>query len=126
MGKLFKTYLTGGTIYTCSSCKSHLAVHGELIAKSFRGRTGRAYLFGGVCNISYGPKEDRLLSTGLHTVCDIYCICCHQNVGWHYYKAYEEDQKYKEGKFILEKALLKKEVHSDEPEAEDDDDDEGL
>ena len=107
-------------------------------------------------NITLGPKEERLLMTGLHTVADIYCTCCSTVLGWKYvsccislllwlyysslilgikvhllacYKgsgivqaqegdlqlpmslqerAFEESQKYKEGKYILEKAKLMK------------------
>ena len=44
--------------------------------QSFQGRHGRAFLFNNVVNITLGPKEDRLLMTGLHTVADIYCIHC--------------------------------------------------
>ncbi|KAL7749946.1 hypothetical protein RI367_004822 [Sorochytrium milnesiophthora] len=46
------------------------------------------------------------MTTGLHTVTDIRCIHCERVVGWKYIKAYEERERYKEGKFILEKALL--------------------
>jgi hypothetical protein len=56
-----------------------------------------------------GPKEDRLLITGLHTVADIYCSCCQQVLGWKYEQAFEESQKYKEGKYIIEKAKMVKE-----------------
>lgn len=111
MGKLFKVYLDGGTIYTCSSCQSHLALHDELISTNFRGRTGRAYLFATVSNVNHSAKEDRMLSTGLHTVCDVFCIACHTNVGWYYEEAFEESQKYKEGKYVLEKALLEKDTN---------------
>lgn len=74
-----------------------------------QGRHGRAYLFANVVNVSVGPKEDRLLITGLHTVADIYCAECQEVLGWKYEKAYEERQKYKEGKYILEKAKVMKE-----------------
>ena len=60
-------------------------------------------------NVLVGPKEDRLLITGLHTVADIYCSECQEVLGWKYEKAYEEQQKYKEGKYILEKAKVMKE-----------------
>jgi hypothetical protein len=50
-----------------------------------------------------------MLITGLHTVCDIYCITCNCVLGWKYEFAFEESQKYKEGKFILEKAKVQKE-----------------
>ena len=35
-------------------------------------------------NIVKGPLEDRMLMTGLHTVCDIYCNNCQAVVGWKY------------------------------------------
>eukprot|EP00271_Cylindrocystis_brebissonii_P009788 TRINITY_DN2506_c0_g2_i1.p2 TRINITY_DN2506_c0_g2~~TRINITY_DN2506_c0_g2_i1.p2 ORF type:complete len:112 (+),score=22.92 TRINITY_DN2506_c0_g2_i1:280-615(+) len=109
MGRPFKQYLAGNKIYSCSNCRSHAADHDEIISKAFQGRHGRAYLFANVVNISVGPKEDRLLITGLHTVADIYCSECQEVLGWKYEKAYEESQKYKEGKYILEKAKVMKE-----------------
>lgn len=66
-------------------------------------------MFNNVVNFTLGPKEDRLLITGLHTVADIYCSCCNTVLGWKYEMAYEETQKYKEGKFIIEKARVIKE-----------------
>ena len=40
---------------------------------------------------------------------DIYCNACDTRLGWKYVEAFEESQKYKEGKFILEKAMIMKE-----------------
>ena len=57
-------------------------------------------------NIAVGPKEDRQLMTGLHTFADIYS---REVLGWKYERAYEESQRYKEGKFIFEKANIVKE-----------------
>lgn len=68
--------------------------------------TGRAYLFDNCVNVVLGPPEDRPLITGLHSVCDIFCKRCNTLVGWTYQKAYEPSQKYKEGKFIIEKINL--------------------
>ena len=53
-----------------------------------------------------GPRSDKEMRTGMHEVSDIYCKVCSIVIGWHYWKAHEEDQKYKEGKFIIEKAYL--------------------
>ena len=64
------------------------------------------------------------MTTGLHTVRDICCSRCKSTLGWKYVRplasnagvpsqstpqdrAYETPQKYKEGKYILEKALLR-------------------
>uniref|UniRef100_A0A0D6QTH0 Protein yippee-like n=1 Tax=Araucaria cunninghamii TaxID=56994 RepID=A0A0D6QTH0_ARACU len=99
----------GPRIYSCCNCRCHIAEHDDIISKSFQGRNGRAYLFGCVVNVSTGPKEDRQLMTGLHTVADISCFQCREVLGWKYERAYEESQKYKEGKFILEKAKIMKE-----------------
>ncbi len=55
-----------------------------------------------------GPQENRLLLTGLHVVADIYCNACDTRLGWKYVEAFEETQKYKEGKYILEKAMTLK------------------
>ena len=58
--------------------------------------------------MTLGPREDRVLITGLHTVCDIHCTTCGNVLGWKYEMAFEESQKYKEGKFIIEKAKVLK------------------
>lgn len=60
-------------------------------------------------NVVQGPKEDRQLITGLHTVADVHCSDCGEVLGWKYEKAYEELQKYKEGKFVLAKLKIVKE-----------------
>ncbi|KAL8134653.1 hypothetical protein AgCh_009616 [Apium graveolens] len=72
----------------------------------FQGRNGRAFLFSHAMNITVGRKEDRNLMTGLHTVADISCADCCEVLGWKYERAYEPSQKYKEGKFILEKSKI--------------------
>jgi len=99
-------YLDGPRIYTCGECRTHLTSHDEIISKSFHGRHGRAYLFDNCVNVTTGPAEDRRLITGLHSVCDIFCKRCNTLIGWTYSKAYEQSQKYKEGKFIIEKIHL--------------------
>lgn len=32
----------------------------------------------------FGPREERVLITGLHVVCDMYCIDCQTLIGWKY------------------------------------------
>lgn len=99
-------YLEGPHVYSCANCRIHLTSHDDIISKSFHGRRGRAYLFHTCVNITNGPSEQRRLITGLHTVCDIFCQRCETLLGWTYRKAYESNQKYKEGRFIVEKINL--------------------
>nr|XP_029117590.1 protein yippee-like isoform X5 [Elaeis guineensis] len=71
--------------------------------QSFHCRHGKAYLFSKIVNVTVGLKEERMMMTGLHTVSDIFCVGCGSIVGWKYEAAHEKSQKYKEGKFILER-----------------------
>lgn len=57
-------------------------------------------------NIVAAEAMERNMLTGKHVVRDIICRQCNETVGWKYDKAHEAQQKYKEGKFILEEALL--------------------
>lgn len=57
-------------------------------------------------NILEGEPSERSMTTGRHVVRDIACKQCSSTVGWKYDKAYENSEKYKEGKFILEAELL--------------------
>lgn len=114
---IFTQFLSGNAIYTCCQCGTHAADHEELVSKAFQGRHGRAYLFSNVVNVTQGPIEERMLITGMHTVCDIQCSMCGNVLGWKYETAYEESQKYKEGKYILEKAKVI--LHRDEGDSTD-------
>ena len=49
------------------------------------------------------------LTLATQVVADIYCNACDTRLGWKYVEAFEESQKYKEGRFILEKAMIIKE-----------------
>jgi hypothetical protein len=115
MGILFKRSLEGSgePFFGCACCGTHLALYKHLRSTNFRGRTGTGFLFDKVVNITTGPSEDSVMTTGMHTIRIIYCIDCHENLGWRYEVAFEEDQKYKEGKFILEEALINKQADVD-------------
>jgi hypothetical protein len=95
-------------IFACAKCRCHLSRSSDLMSKDFRGRSGRAYLFTSVINFIAGVPEDRVLMTGKHTLTDISCMNCSEVIGWHYLHAYNESQRYKVGKFILERALVVK------------------
>ncbi|CAJ0767606.1 14069_t:CDS:10, partial [Entrophospora sp. SA101] len=100
------------SVYQCSSKEEAIEIenanpYGNAAGKmAFQGQHGRAYLFDSVVNVEEGPSEDRQMTTGLHTVKDIFCSRCKVVLGWKYERAYEQTQRYKEGKYILEKQLL--------------------
>ncbi|KAJ4703521.1 Protein yippee-like, partial [Melia azedarach] len=109
-GGFFLVELKGRSFYKCRFCNSHLALADNVLSWSFNCRRGRAYLFSEVVNIMLGPPEERLMLSGLHTVEDIFCCCCGQILGWKYVAAHEKNQKYKEGKFVLERWRITEEV----------------
>jgi hypothetical protein len=77
------------------------------VQQSFHGQHGRAFLMEEVVNIRIGDCHERMMTTGKHCICDIFCTECQILIGWKYIKAYESNQRYKEGKFILEAELLR-------------------
>ncbi|EOA14167.1 hypothetical protein CARUB_v10027317mg, partial [Capsella rubella] len=109
MGRIFTVELEGRS-YRCRFCRTHLALPDDLVSRSFHCRRGKAYLFNRSVNISMGPLEERMMLSGMHTVADIFCCCCGQNVGWKYESAHEKAQKYKEGKFVLERGRIVDEI----------------
>lgn len=107
MGRTVLARLKGPVVVECKKCRAHLSLSSELMSKLFQGATGRAYLYNNAYNILLGDEEVRMMMTGLHTVSDAYCMGCKTVVGWKYIKAYVEDQRYKEEKFILEAHFIR-------------------
>ncbi|CAO3699659.1 unnamed protein product [Rhizopus stolonifer] len=107
MGLAYRKYLDGNpSIFVCYKCKTHLSTSDKIFSKQFHGQHGQAFLFEAVVNIEYGKIEDRQMSTGLHRVKDVFCGHCSVLLGWAYIEAFNVVNKYKEGKFVLEKNLL--------------------
>lgn len=81
----------------------------------FTGRYGRAYLLSHLetPRITLSKPIPRPLVTGMHTVADISCALCTTVLGWKYVDAEEEDQRYKIGKYILERERVVKVNHWD-------------
>ena len=124
--------MKGSVVYSCACCRTPVATHDQLVSKSFHGRHGRAFLFASATNVTLGAKEERVLLTGLHSVADSFCAECTSRIGWKYLEAFESryvrahslscllrshpsyraskrcarSQKYKEGKFIVEKSRV--------------------
>ncbi|CCK69874.1 uncharacterized protein KNAG_0D01220 [Huiozyma naganishii CBS 8797] len=90
------------TTYGCSNCRTHLSTSWEIMSKDYRGKTGDAYLMDNVINVVEANVETRSMITGAYLVCDICCHWCKNVVGWKYLQSTNIDQRYKEGKYILE------------------------
>lgn len=114
MGRPFLISLAepGERAYCCGVCRTHLAAADALVSRAFHARSGRAYLFAACFNVNSGPDEQRVLTTGVHVVSDVTCVCG-AAVGWKYVSC-PADQEYKTSKFCLERAAV---VDLVEPEA---------
>ncbi|XP_065320420.1 GATA zinc finger domain-containing protein 14-like isoform X2 [Gordionus sp. m RMFG-2023] len=106
MGRIFLGHIGGTRLFSCASCDTILTNRSELISTRFTGATGRAFLFNKTVNLNYSDVQDRVMLTGRHIVRDVTCKNCEAKVGWMYEFATEENQRYKEGKVILERALI--------------------
>lgn len=108
-------------IYVCKVCDTPLAKRRDVQSENFFGRAGPAYLLRKAYNLKHGDPENRDMRTGLHTVRDVYCKVCFtyrrrraKLMGWYYEFAFDDSQRYKEGRIILEKRLLKEVTAIDE------------
>ncbi|CCH42256.1 hypothetical protein BN7_1800 [Wickerhamomyces ciferrii] len=106
MGFRYSTYIDSDGVtaftYGCGGCRTHLSSSNLILSRDYRGRTGDAYLMDKVVNIVQGSKQIRQMITGAYLVSDIRCHQCKNLVGWKYHHTDSRDQKYKEGKYILE------------------------
>ncbi|MFH4975247.1 hypothetical protein AB6A40_001956 [Gnathostoma spinigerum] len=118
MGRIFYEHLGGKRIFSCETCETYLSNRHEVMSTNFRGATGRAFLFRRVVNIRESDVESREMMTGRHLVRDIFCKRCNTKLGWMYEFAVEPDQKYKEGRVILERKLVRESEEFDESLAE--------
>jgi len=107
MGRLFIEHPGGSKVYECKKCRTPFTNKESLRSTRFTGATGRAYLFDTAVNIKFSSSQERMMLTGKHTVRDVICIVCNEKVGWFYEFAADDGQRYKEGKVILEKALIR-------------------
>ncbi|CAG0917647.1 unnamed protein product [Notodromas monacha] len=106
MGRIFLEHLGGQRLFSCIGCDTVLTNRSELVSTRFTGATGRAFLFNKVVNLTYSEVQDRVMLTGRHMVRDVSCKKCDTKLGWVYEFATEETQRYKEGRVILERALV--------------------
>ena len=106
MGRIYLEHLGGSRLFSCAQCDTFLTNRDELISTRFTGATGRAFLFKKVVNVIHGEREKREMLTGMHFVRDVLCKSCKVKLGWFYEFAIEENQRYKEGQVILERALI--------------------
>ena len=60
-----------------------------------------------VVNLQHSDVQERVMLTGRHMVRDVSCKNCNSKVGWLYEFATEDSQRYKEGRVILERALVR-------------------
>ena len=99
-----------GKTVSCATCGTQLALCRDLLSTNFRGRTtkrrktsktilfvqcflnyfyynlvlgtGGAMLFDRVVNVTTGPPEESVMTTGMHTIRVLHCLDCGENVGW--------------------------------------------
>lgn len=106
MGVIFLEHIGGSRLFSCASCDTNLTNRSQLVSTRFTGATGRAFLFNKVVNLNYSEVQDRVMLTGRHMVRDVSCKNCDAKLGWVYEFATDEQQRYKEGRVILERALV--------------------
>lgn len=87
MGRIFKHFLDTtetARIYSCSTCKTHLALRASVESSGYVGQSGPAMLIKHIVNTIPGITEKRKMMTGVYEVTDMKCVDCGTVVGWRY------------------------------------------
>ncbi|KWU42960.1 yippee-domain-containing protein [Rhodotorula sp. JG-1b] len=90
-------------LFRCQQCTLPLALTDSLVSRAFQGSSGPAILVRNACNVKEGERENKVLMSGRHVIATIRCTGCDTELGWRYFVSPDSSQKYKEGKYILEK-----------------------
>ncbi|XP_057950818.1 protein yippee-like At4g27740 [Malania oleifera] len=102
----------GQTLYSCRNCRNPIALRDDLLSKHFMAKSGPACMFTHAMNVVLGRKEERGMLTGWFTIADVSCHNCGEVLRWKYVRAHQaKENRYKEGKFVLETMKIVKEYY---------------
>eukprot|EP00834_Sanchytrium_tribonematis_P007287 NODE_638_length_5124_cov_1.416119.p7 type:complete len:114 gc:universal NODE_638_length_5124_cov_1.416119:3442-3783(+) len=108
MPRIFLSYLDNKIIYSCKNCHCHICAHDRVVSRNFFGKHGPALLIEQTVNTTENGQYTQQLMTGLHVISDLKCVNCNETIGWKYVECFETSQKYKQGKYLLEKQFIQK------------------
>lgn len=91
-----------GAIYRCANCHTHIFQASQVVSDSFTGVTGEGLLVSRAVNLDEGKTEKREFRTGMYQVRDVYCVQCHNYLGWRYIKSSSQSERYKEHMLVME------------------------
>ncbi|KAF9811499.1 hypothetical protein IEO21_06583 [Rhodonia placenta] len=95
------------TMLACKACRASIVSRSSVITEDgFRGYHGKAALVTDAPNTSPAAPSIMLMDTGAHTIAELACASCAAYLGWRVLRAHELSEKWKEGRCILELALL--------------------
>ncbi|KJH47794.1 yippee putative zinc-binding protein [Dictyocaulus viviparus] len=106
MPRIFLEHWGGRRTFSCLRCGTYLSNRKEIISARVNGHIGKAYLFRRVANIRQGVPIIHRLITGYHIVRDVFCILCDTKLGWVYEFIQASAERYKEGKFVIDRRLV--------------------
>lgn len=76
--------LAGQRAFSCADCGNLVGDRDDVVARTFFGRTGKAFLLHSLFNVAVGTPRSRYLMTGMHTIADVSCGVCGSVLGWKY------------------------------------------
>lgn len=95
------------SVLRCKQCHTHICRKKLIISNNFYGCYGPALFVSKVLNTELGESRDyRKMRTGWYLVKSIYCRQCHNNLGWKYLYSGNTEEKYKQGKYVIERMQL--------------------
>ncbi|KAL5736821.1 hypothetical protein ACOSP7_031275 [Xanthoceras sorbifolium] len=87
----------GHPFYSCRNCLNPLAFQDDLLSKAFKLiEQWKEHL-----QPCWGEREEKQLIFGVYTIANIHCSKFCQEMGWHYLRARDLKNRFKEGNFII-------------------------
>ena len=83
IGFCFKVIPCDARTCECNKCKSEIFLLLWQLSK-----LNKLILLPYRVNVTVGRAEERMMTSGMHTVEDIYCCCCGQLLGWKYVRPF--------------------------------------
>ncbi|KAG0656278.1 hypothetical protein C6P46_000346 [Rhodotorula mucilaginosa] len=89
-------------LFRCQQCTLPLALTDSLVSRAFQGSSGPAILVRNACNVKEGERENKLYAVPAAVQNSGGAMCVR------FFVSPDSSQKYKEGKYILEKSRIYK------------------
>ncbi|TNV87541.1 hypothetical protein FGO68_gene15634 [Halteria grandinella] len=87
---------------SCKYCLVPLFYTFEIISHDYKCKNGKAFFVALVRNVILGDTYTTTLTSGKVDLANIYCVNCHNELGFKYIKTYVDQNSFKQERFMVD------------------------